>query len=243
MSYNKQWLSFFALLLLFALLLPMLCQGLTAPLTASVTATVPETVIIVDAGHGGIDGGATGVDGVQEKDLNLKIARQLAVYLRLLGATVVETREKDVSLASPDAVHGHVKQSDLENRVRLAEGYSDAIFISIHMNTFPEASCHGLQVWYSENHQGSKTLANGVQRAVKEGLQQDNNRKIKAATNGIYVLRHLSCPAILIECGFLSNAAECQALESEQMQKKLAIVMANAIINFKKMPNGTCAMP
>ena len=242
MSYKKQWISFFTLFFCFALLLPTLTRGFTPPTALSSAAKEAETVVILDAGHGGIDGGATGVSGVLEKDLNLKIARQLAAYLRLLGVTVIETRQKDVSLASPDATHGHVKQSDLENRVKLAEEYLDAVFISIHMNTFPEASCQGLQVWYSENHQDSKILAESVQGEVKRLLQPSNHRKIKAATGSIYVLRQLHCPAILIECGFLSNAAECEVLESELAQKRMALVIAGALTSFKKMPNGTCAI-
>ena len=185
--------------------------------------------VIIDAGHGGIDGGATGVNGVAEKDLNLAVARQLAAYCRLMGYTVIETRTEDRSLADENAKKGHVKQSDLENRLKIARAHPEALFISIHMNTFPGEACRGLQVWYSENHEASLQLAHAVQSHVKETLQPTNNRKVKAATSSIYILRHIECPAILIECGFLTNEEECRLLSCESYQKQLALTLAAAI--------------
>ncbi|MBE6605335.1 MAG: hypothetical protein E7639_06520 [Ruminococcaceae bacterium] len=243
MSSKKSWGLFFALFLCFSLLAPSLAN-IFAVFAPTVALTDPdETVIIIDAGHGGIDGGATGKSGVLEKDLNLAIAAQLAAFCRLLGATVIETRTADISLASPDAKKGHVKQSDLENRVAIAQKYENAIFVSIHMNTFPQEKYHGLQVWYSQNDQSSKPLADTLQNNVRTHLQQDNHRKTKSATSSIYILRHLHCPAVLIECGFLSNPLECAALENEQAQKKLALVLAGALMEFKKIQSGTCAIP
>ncbi|MBE6580016.1 MAG: N-acetylmuramoyl-L-alanine amidase CwlD [Ruminococcaceae bacterium] len=235
MSFKKLWSLFLALFLCFSLLAPSLARFFTATAPTVTIADPSDVVIIIDAGHGGIDGGTTGKSGVLEKDLNLAIAAHLASFCRLLGATVIETRTADISLASPDAKKGHVKQSDLENRVALAKKYENAIFVSIHMNAFPEEKYHGLQVWYSQNHQSSKVLADMLQNDVREQLQNDNHRKTKAATGSIYILRHLDCPAVLIECGFLSNPLECATLESEQAQKRLALVLAGALMRFKKI--------
>lgn len=243
MSFKKLWGLFFILFLCFSLLAPSLANffAVSAPTVAIVDPDEP--VIIIDAGHGGIDGGATGKSGVLEKELNLAIAKEVAAFCRLLGATVIETRTADISLASPDAKKGHVKQSDLENRVVIAKKYENVIFVSIHMNTFPEEKYHGLQVWYSQNDQSSKMLADTLQNDVRTHLQQDNQRKTKAATSSIYILRHLDCPAVLIECGFLSNPEECATLENEGAQKRLALVLAGALMKFKKMPSSTCTIP
>ena len=234
MSTKKSWLVFVVLFVCFSLLAAPVSEMLFATVTTAADDTVQQPVIIIDAGHGGIDGGATGISGALEKDLNLAIAARVAAYCRLLGATVIETRQADVSLAAPDAKKGHVKQSDLQNRVVIAEGYENAIFVSIHMNTFPQEKYRGLQVWYSPHHASSKLLADTIQQNVKSTLQPQNNRKTKAATSSIYVLQKLNCPAVLIECGFLSNRAECALLESEQYQKELALTLAGAVLNFEK---------
>ena len=188
-----------------------------------------ETVIILDAGHGGEDGGATGVNGVLEKDLNLSITHTLAELLRMSGYTVIESRTDDRLLYDESTKTGQKKRDDLKNRLALTEQHPNSVLISIHMNTFPNDSCMGTQVWYSPNHTASAEWASAVQESVKNALQPTNNRKIKAATSSIYLLRHAQTPAILIECGFLSTPAECEQLCDGAYQKALVLTLFGAI--------------
>ncbi len=234
------WLSFTLCFLAVALLFSSLARLYLEPQSTIAAGGTTDTlpVIVLDAGHGGIDGGATGADGTVEKELNLKISQRIAALLRVMGYTVVETRTEDRSLADADAKKGRVKQSDLTNRLKVSKEYPDSIFVSIHMNTYPSVACEGLQVWYSENNAQSAEFAKEVQLGVKTLLQPQNNRKIKAATSSIYLLRHAENPAILIECGFISNPAECEKLTSDDYQKQLALAIAASI--SKKIGNGTC---
>ena len=184
-----------------------------------------QRVIVIDAGHGGIDGGTSGSDGTPEKELNLAIAKKLAALFTVSGYTVIQTREDDRSLAAPDAHKGHVKQSDLDARLEVLTKHPNSLFLSIHMNAYQGTPCRGLQVWYSQNNEASAEYALTVQSGVKAYLQQDNHRKIKAATSSIYLLKKAINPAILIECGFLSNEEECEKLKNEEYQKALALAI------------------
>lgn len=233
-------LFFTILFLIIALLFSTLARLYLEPRAAlEVGGTAMQSpVIVLDAGHGGIDGGATGADGSVEKELNLAIAKKLAALLRMMGYTVIETRTEDISLADADAKKGHVKQSDLENRLRILNENSGSILVSIHMNTYPGVACRGLQVWYSQNDARSAELASEVQGGVKALLQPENNRKIKAATSSIYLLRHAQDPAILIECGFISNPEECESLSRDGYQKQLSLAIAASL--HKKIQNGSC---
>ncbi len=229
-------LSFLSLCLIFSSLSLHYLEPRRSVLSNTDIANTP--VIIIDAGHGGIDGGAVGADGTAEKDLNLKISKKLAALLRLMGYAVVETRTEDISLASEDAKKGHIKQSDLENRLRIAAQYDKKVFVSIHMNTYSGVSCEGLQVWYSEGDAASAEIAKAVQQGVKNTLQPQNNRKIKLATSSIYLLRQATYPAILIECGFISNLDECKRLGDDLYQKQLALAIAASI--SKNVKNNAC---
>ena len=238
---TSHWLSFFALFLcvgvLFSSFFYRFEQKRGDLPTASTQAD--DTVIIIDAGHGGEDGGATGTNGVLEKDLNLTVSGMLADLLRGAGYTVVQTRTEDRLLYDEGTKKGHKKQGDLENRVKFTEKYPNSVLISIHMNTFPLPSCTGTQIWYSPNDPASIEWAKSLQASVKEHLQPDNNRKIKAATSAIYLLRHATNPAILIECGFLSTPAECERLCDGAYQQALTLTLFAAIT--AKIQADTCA--
>lgn len=221
---------------LIPLLSLLLCAMIPAvSLFAAPSATTKPTqkdaipLIILDAGHGGEDGGAVGVNGVLEKTLNLTITRLLATQLRTAGFLVLETRTEDRLLYSEGTKRGHKKQSDLENRLAVMQKYPESIFVSIHMNTFQTPDCEGLQVWYSEGDARSKALAECVQDTVKAHLQPQNNRRVKAAGRSIYILKHATSPAILVECGFLSTPAECELLCNEAYQRALALTLFAAI--------------
>ena len=210
----------------------------SSPSPVSATEQAAPTVVL-DPGHGGEDCGAVGVDGTLEKDLNLQIAQRLRSLLTACGVTVVMTREEDVLLYDPSSDYrGQKKVQDLANRRRIAEQHENAIFVSIHMNAFPDAKYKGLQVYYSQNHPDSRTLAEGIQRGTKTHLQPENNRKIKPSGSSIYLLEKLHCPAVLIECGFLSHPEECARLSDENNQQALALIIGIAILE-NLSPDGT----
>lgn len=195
----------------------------------TITSAVKNTVVVIDAGHGGADGGAE-VDGVFEKDLNLQISEKVSEFLKLYNVQCEMTRSEDVLLSSDNAKGK--KHSDLTNRVKFARGFENCVFVSIHMNKFPEKKYSGLQVFYSKNDPKSEALALLVQDNVKQVLQKDNNRKVKEAGTSIFVLDRLDCPAILIECGFLSNDTEREKLCLEEYQTELAFVISTSIIEY-----------
>lgn len=232
MKQRWQILSFAALFLAAALLCPLLLNAVKN--ASDARAAVPSDadghpVIILDAGHGGEDGGATGTNGIAEKELNLQLTRALASLLRLNGYTVIETRTEDRLLYGADVKKGKKKQEDLKNRLAFTEKYPDSIFISIHMNTYPDQSCTGTQVWYSRGHAESAEWAEAIQGSVTDLLQPENHRRIKAAGGNIYVLQHAKTPAVLVECGFLSTPADCERLCDPHYRLELAMAIFSAI--------------
>ena len=191
-----------------------------------------ERIIIIDAGHGGEDSGAVGQTGVLEKDLNMAIATNVGELLKKEGFTVVYTRTEDKLLYTEEQnVKGIRKISDLKNRCKIAEGYPDALFVSIHMNSFGDGRYSGLQVYYSTKNEDSGALAESVQNKVKELLQPKNTRKTKSG-KGIYILENLSNEAILIECGFLTNEEECKNLSKKEYQNRLSFSIVCGIIEY-----------
>ncbi len=179
--------------------------------------------LILDAGHGGFDGGATGTNGVLEKDINLAVTQKTASLSRLLGFSVETVRNEDVSVNDEGlSTLREKKVSDIHNRLALTKRYPDAIFVSIHQNFFPQSSCKGTQVFYSVNHPAGEHLAKCLQKGIVSFLQPDNSRAIKPAEKNLYILYHAKTPALLIECGFLSNAEECELLCTEKYQQELA---------------------
>ena len=191
------------------------------------------TTVIIDAGHGGEDGGAVSADGLVEKDVNLEIAKTLCDMLRANGVNVIMTREDDRLLYDRNTNYqGRKKKLDLAARLAVADSTEDAIFISIHMNSFTDSRYSGLQVWYSPNNSDSEALAELIQGENKEKLQPQNNRKIKAATSAINLLHNAKCPAVLVECGFLSNPDEADLFQSSEYRQKVAFTLFCALTKF-----------
>lgn len=186
-------------------------------------------VIVIDAGHGGADGGAVAPDGTCEKDINLNIAKNVDALLTSLGFECVMTREDDVMLS--DGSGASAKMSDLKQRVAETDG-KDCIFVSIHQNKFPQDKCSGTQVYYSKNDPESAKLADTVQECVRKYIQQHNTRQIKPAGSEIFVLDRCRVPAVLIECGFLSNPAELSKLKDTEYQKELSCAVAAAVSSY-----------
>ncbi len=194
------------------------------------TPTISDFTLVIDAGHGGEDGGTSSAEGVLEKELNLKVAKEIYALCRSASIRAVMTRTDDRLLYDRSVDYkGRKKILDMKERLRITEACENPIFISIHMNAFPETKYKGLQVYYSENNEISRSLALALQSGIKESLQPDNNRVIKKG-NDIYLLERLTCPAILIECGFLSNKEEASLLSSDEYRKKLAERIFYAII-------------
>ena len=189
-------------------------------------------IIIIDAGHGGEDSGAVGVNGALEKDLNLQIALEIGNAFDEKGYVVVYTRTDDRLLYTEEEnIHGIRKISDLKNRCKVAEKYPDAIFVSIHMNSFGMSKYSGLQVYYSKRNEQSVRLAESIQNKVQSSIQKDNNRKVKAG-DGMYILENVTNTAVLIECGFLTNEAECKKLSEKEYQKELSFSIVCGIIEY-----------
>ena len=190
-----------------------------------------KPVIIIDAGHGGIDSGAVGIDNILEKDINLSVALKLKRLFKISNCEVILTRETDIMLNEDGAKKK--KSSDLSNRVKIANKYSDAIFISIHMNKFPQEKYKGMQIFFSQNNLDSANLAELLKKNNKSYLQPENNREIKRGKD-IFVLENIKTIGILIECGFLSNQEEANLLIREDYQNKLAKIIFASIIEFEK---------
>lgn len=194
-----------------------------------------KTVIVIDAGHGGEDAGAIAADGTLEKELNLQIASLVKVLCDLNGTSAVMTREDDTLLydyyGDLENYTGQKKLYDLKNRVRITNEYENAVFLGIHMNKFSTSQCSGLQIYYSKNNPASELLARSIQNSARTYLQPENNRAVKAADSSIYVLYSLHCPAVLVECGFLSNESELELLKTEEYQAKLSLVLFTSALS------------
>lgn len=186
---------------------------------------------VIDAGHGGEDGGAVAADGTLEKDLNLAVAQRLEVLLRFLGEDTVMTRTRDVSIHSSGAETLRQKKvSDLKNRVALVSGTPDAILVSIHQNSLPSAPrVHGAQVFYG-TVEPSAALARSVQAALNAAVNTDGAKQEKQIEPTIYLMKNVPCPAILVECGFLSNAEETALLRQGEYQLRLAAAIAAGLL-------------
>lgn len=188
--------------------------------------------IVIDAGHGGEDCGAIGVSGIYEKDINLAVAYELGSILSDSGFAVVYTRTEDKLLYKDDEnIKGLRKISDLKNRCKIAADYPNALFISIHMNSYADPKYSGLQVYYSGNNERSYALAVSIQSTVRGALQASNNRKVKLGKN-IYVLENTYNPSVLVECGFLTNREECEKLSQKEYQNALCLSIAQGILNY-----------
>ncbi|MBQ9080444.1 MAG: N-acetylmuramoyl-L-alanine amidase [Clostridia bacterium] len=202
---------------------------------ADAGASLPTTspTVIIDAGHGGEDGGALGDDGTKEKDLNLDIALALCDMLRAEGVNVIMTRTEDILLYDRNADYeGKKKVLDLRARLRVSEDNPGALFISIHMNAFPQKKYDGLQVYFPLGDTASEALAKLIQDDIHATLQPQNLRRPKGAGSNVYLLDKNPNTAVLIECGFLSNDAECARLNDAAYRRQLALIFYNSIMKY-----------
>lgn len=191
---------------------------------AKLNKTAPT--VILDAGHGGFDGGTSSQNGVLEKDINLKIALKLEGILSSLGYNVIMTRKSDSALSGD-------KKSDMYKRLDIINSHKDSLFISIHQNHFSEEKYFGAQVFYgSKNEEQSKNLADIIQQNLKNDINPENNRQIKKAYSSLFLFKKAEQPCVLIECGFLSNKNETELLINDKYQTKIAFCIAKSIFEF-----------
>lgn len=185
-------------------------------------------VIVIDAGHGAPDGGATGISGVKEDKVNLEISRRLNALLALVGCDAVMTRTGGDCIATQGDTIRQKKQSDLRNRAELVNSQASAVLVSIHQNHFPDGGYSGPQVFWTG---GAEDLAEKLQTALTNALSPGSRRSIKRAA-GVYLMEHIEHPGILVECGFLSNPEEEQKLASPEYQKRIAAVLAAILADY-----------
>lgn len=188
--------------------------------------------IIIDAGHGGEDGGASSESGQLEKDINLDISLTLEKLLQQGGFSVKMIRNNDISIHDGTAnTTRERKVSDIQNRVKITNSDKNNILVSIHQNHFTESQYFGTQVFYSKNNEKSSVLAESIRTAVTSLLQPENNRKCKEADN-VYLLDHVNVPAVIVECGFLSNPDEAYKLSQSEYKNNLAYTIYLGIVEY-----------
>lgn len=183
--------------------------------------------VIIDAGHGGVDGGATSCTGVLESQINLQIALRLEDLMHLVGVDTVMIRREDISVYTEGESIAAKKVSDLKERVRIVNSTGNAVLISIHQNTFSDPRYSGAQVFYASSGE-SRKLAETLQSAFVTSINPGSNRKAKKGS-GVYLLDKIEKTGVLVECGFLSNPEEEACLRSKTYQQKLCSVIASVI--------------
>ncbi|AMN36861.1 N-acetylmuramoyl-L-alanine amidase CwlD [Clostridium perfringens] len=199
-----------------------------------VNAEENNKIIVIDPGHGGIDGGAKSEGGVIEKDINLSISLKTKDALESKGYKVIMTRSEDVGLYTEGKKVREKKIEDLGNRVKIKKENKCDAFISIHQNMFPQKNCKGAQVW-SANNEPSQKLGKIIQQKFKEEVDQNNKREAKVAKKEYKILNDgYEGASVIVECGFLSNPEECELLGKEDYQNKIANTLANAIDEYFK---------
>lgn len=229
----KKWTALYVatILALFAIFAAILWQGNAVNASKNLELKQSgEFILIIDPGHGGFDPGAVASDGTAESGINLAVGLQMEEMARLLGVETDMTRREDVSTESDaSAAVRQRKNSDLKNRVEQINGISGGVLVSLHQNSLPQVpAVHGAQVFYSEV-EGSRELAETVQAALNIVIN-DRNKEVKAAGGGVYLLKNAKIPAILVECGFLSNGDETALLNTQAHQNRLALTILASVL-------------
>ncbi|MEW9095643.1 MAG: N-acetylmuramoyl-L-alanine amidase CwlD [Clostridiaceae bacterium] len=222
---NKK-IAFVTVIIVFTIMLAYNMQAKTKVINPE------ERIILIDPGHGGIDGGAVSPSGTIEKDINLSISLMLKEELQKHGYKVIMTREEDKGLNGEKGTVREKKIEDLNNRCKMKKESNCSMFISVHLNMFPQSKYYGAQVWYS-NNDNSKKLASLIQSNFKKHLDETNNRMEKPANNDYKILRGVDeVPSVIVECGFLSNYEEEKKLKDSNYQLKIAQIIANSVNEY-----------
>ncbi|KPU46351.1 germination-specific N-acetylmuramoyl-L-alanine amidase precursor [Oxobacter pfennigii] len=197
------------------------------------TIPVGNKIVVIDAGHGGRDAGASGKAGLEEKDINLLIAKKLKAYIEESGGTVIMIREEDEGLYSEES--RNKKREDMQNRKKIILDSSADVFISIHLNSFPEGKYHGAQVFYPKGPKSSQWLARVMQQELRRVLDKNNDR-VEKSNDTYFIIKDNGIPSVLIECGFLSNAAEEKLLGQGWYQEKIAWSIYIGLLRYFSEP-------
>lgn len=207
----------------------------TAQTMAAAADQPAARTLILDPGHGGEDGGAVSASGSKESDVNLGIVLRIDQLMGLCGFSPVLTRDSDRSIhdASADTIR-EKKVSDIHNRVALVQSFPDAILLSVHQNSYTDPRYSGAQVFYG-GAEGSQLWGEYTQEVLRLSLDAANDREAKKIPDSIYLMNHITCPAILVECGFLSNGEEASLLLTPAYQKKLAAALTGACLQYLEM--------
>lgn len=209
--------------------------ALTTQKAIKTNATVSSVkpVIIIDAGHGGEDGGTQSADGVLEKDINLAISQKIKKILTRYGFDTVMIRDSDRMIYDEDSSTVRSKKSsDLHNRMNVMKAHPESVFLSIHQNHFSESKYTGAQVFYCKSQTGSAELAESIQKSIVSDLQKDNTRQIKPCTSSVYLIHDAVTTAVMVECGFLSNKAEAEKLADNTYQCEMALAISKGLVNY-----------
>lgn len=224
---NKAALIIAALLLVIAIIVSILVPD--APATADTAAKSDSYTLIIDPGHGGIDGGALSADGTKESDINLSIGLKLRALAEFYGQDNAMTRQDDSTISSTENYSEH---DDLVNRAQIVNSAVNPVLISIHQNCFPTGQPSGPQVIYSSSD-SSENLGKLTHQNLISSLYPDNRRVAEPASSKLYVLNHVSCPAILVECGFMSNLSDMGRLSDSSYQTSLSAVLMASYLQYK----------
>ncbi len=217
----------------------LLCEIKTASINTIIQSDLP--VIIIDAGHGGEDGGAVGFDGTYEKDINLQISLKINEVLSILGYKTHLIRNTDTAIHTTGNSIRERKISDIRNRVATMSQYEKCVYLSVHQNKYENSAIWGAQTFYSANFNESQEIAQFIQNAILSQLQPENKRKIKKSNEDIYILKNATKPAVMVECGFISNQNELNQLKDNVYQSEMAFSIAIGILNYNisEVKNGS----
>jgi len=228
MAKRSMWLVLSVIVLLGPLLLVHLMSDV-----ATFGTSLVGKIIAVDPGHGGVDPGALGPDGLLEKDIVLDVALRLRTLLKAAGATVVMTRETDTDLSDSalGRQYSRRKRQDLKRRVEIVNESQADILVSIHVNSMASARWFGAQVFYAEESPEGAKLAENIQASLQEHLK---NTKRQIAKGDFYLLRQSNCPAVIVEVGFISNPSEASLLATEEYRRQLAFAIFAGILRYQR---------
>ncbi|MCC8075345.1 MAG: N-acetylmuramoyl-L-alanine amidase [Clostridiales bacterium] len=230
----KSRLTSFLFLLLFLLALSYLLYYVQGSVQTSNYCRFPAQTLVIDAGHGGEDGGAVALSGTAESSINLAIALKMDQLCGLYGVQTKLVRTEDVSLADAGAATlREKKHTDLLNRVELIENTENAVLLSIHQNNYTSASSQGAQVFFRADAE-SQQWAVQLQELLRQSLDPDNTRQATEIPDAVYLMNHVSCRAVLVECGFLSNPEENALLETDGYQTRIAAALTASYLLYEQ---------
>lgn len=231
----KEFLSVMSVLIIFSVSVYFLCGEIKDNIAQTVSLLNEDDnyTVILDAGHGGEDGGCVAYDDTLEKDINLAISEDVALFFDLFGIRYVQIRTEDISVGDNSLkTVKERKTSDILHRYDVVNSYGNSILLSIHQNMYSVEKYKGTQVFYSPNDTASQMLAECIQASIRTNLQPDNDRKVKASGDSIYLLYKAQRPSVMVECGFFSNMSELGKLKNKAYQCQMAYFITKGLINY-----------